>query len=301
MQKRYYWIKLDENFFNQKYIKAMKRMHDGEHMTNIWLRLLLMTINTEGVIEFDRIADTIESEIALMLDEDDEIVSKTINTLERMKMIERTENGDIVIPCVKEMTGSESESAERVRKHREKKTNDNENSKSVKKENSKSEKKKKPAVTNDETNSNIHSNTNNETVCNAHVTACNEKVTTDIEKEKDIDIEKSMCVVRIPCVNGWYEITERELQNISHTYDSIDVRKSLDKLKSYLESRPEKQRVKTATPGYINMWLAEDNKKAQTARNKTTTHTNFSAGGYGATYDIAEYENEDIDDLIDFL
>ena len=46
--KRYYWLKLKENFFNQKEVKKLRRVAGGDTYTIIYLKLQLLSLKNGG-------------------------------------------------------------------------------------------------------------------------------------------------------------------------------------------------------------------------------------------------------------
>ena len=67
--KRYYWLKLHENFFRQAVIRFLRKMPEGDSIVIIYLELLLMSIKTDGYVRTDGLYDTMEKDLALILDE----------------------------------------------------------------------------------------------------------------------------------------------------------------------------------------------------------------------------------------
>ena len=51
--KRYYWIKLKEEFFTDKRIKRLRRISGGDTYTIIYLKLLLLLLKDEGKLYYD--------------------------------------------------------------------------------------------------------------------------------------------------------------------------------------------------------------------------------------------------------
>ena len=51
--KRYYWIKLKEEFFTDKRIKRLRRISGGDTYTIIYLKLLLLSLKDEGKLYLD--------------------------------------------------------------------------------------------------------------------------------------------------------------------------------------------------------------------------------------------------------
>jgi predicted phage replisome organizer len=129
--KKYYWLKLKKEFFKQKTIKKMRQLPGGEVYALIFLEMLTIATETEGVIYYENIESTPEEELALTLDEDVNAVKMTVSMLRMMNLLEDCKNGDFFLPDAVKMTGSESESAERMRRMREKHKVDNENTQKI--------------------------------------------------------------------------------------------------------------------------------------------------------------------------
>lgn len=47
MGKRYYWLKLPDDFFRQKPIKKLRRIAGGDTYTIIYLKMLLVSLKNE--------------------------------------------------------------------------------------------------------------------------------------------------------------------------------------------------------------------------------------------------------------
>ena len=118
-EKRLYWLKLKEDFFNQKEIKKLRRIAGGDTFTIIYLKLKLLSLKTNGIIEFTAIGDDLSDELSYAIDEDKENIALTITFLKNHKLIEIGQNNDILISNIGELTGSESGSAERQRRFKE--------------------------------------------------------------------------------------------------------------------------------------------------------------------------------------
>lgn len=115
---RYYWLKLKNDFFNQKEIKKLRKIAGGDTYTIIYLKMLLMSISDNGVIYYDGHEDNLVEQISLTIDEDFDNVKITMLFLEKHDLIE-TYGTDIKLPEAVSSIGTETRSAERVRKHRE--------------------------------------------------------------------------------------------------------------------------------------------------------------------------------------
>ncbi len=118
-EKRYYWLKLKENFFKQKSMKKLRKIAGGETYTIIYLKMLLASLQDEGRIYFDGLENSIEEETALELDEDPDNVKFTILFLEKCGLLQIEEDGkSIYMNSIQDMIGSETSAAARMRKSR---------------------------------------------------------------------------------------------------------------------------------------------------------------------------------------
>lgn len=117
--KRYYWLKLQEDFFASKRIKKMRKLPGGDTLTIIYLKMQLLSLKTDGVLKYAGLEQSFAEELALDLDEDTESVQLALSYMESVGLIETSDNISFLLPYVIENTGSEGSSAERVRAFRE--------------------------------------------------------------------------------------------------------------------------------------------------------------------------------------
>lgn len=117
-EKRFYWLKLKEDYFNNPKIKKLRKIAGGDTFTIIYLKMQLLSVSNKGIIEFEGIEPTIQEELALKLDEDLDNVEVTLNYLKMQGLVETNNNEFLLLDACKNI-GSESESAERVRLFRE--------------------------------------------------------------------------------------------------------------------------------------------------------------------------------------
>ncbi len=121
MEKRYYWSKFKSDFMNRVAIKKLEKISGGATPLSLYLRLLAMSIDTEGVIRYQGIENTFEEEIALFMDADIQIVRTTLDFLRKTGLMEDLGDGQYRLPDVADNIGSECASAKRVRAYRERK------------------------------------------------------------------------------------------------------------------------------------------------------------------------------------
>ena len=107
--KKYYWLKLDRHFFGNARIKKLRRLAGGDTYTIIYLKLMLLSIEFDGLLVFEGIEETFEKEMALKLEEDEENVSITINYLKYQGLLEE-KGEDGFLPEAASSIGCESKS-----------------------------------------------------------------------------------------------------------------------------------------------------------------------------------------------
>lgn len=171
MAKKYYWLKLKEDFFEQRVIKKLRKIAGGDTYTIIYLKLQLLAMKNDGKLIFENVEEDFASEMALELDEDVENVKVTLMYLEKNNLIETISRDEFLLPEVLEVIGSETASAIRVREHRERKKT---------------------------------------LQCNNDVTSCNE-VVTDLKQKCSVEKEKEKEIItNINNNKNIIEISEKE-------------------------------------------------------------------------------------------
>lgn len=156
--KKYYWLRLKSDFFTDKRIKKLRNIAGGDTYTIIYLKMQLLSLQDEGFLYFENVEETFAEEIALEIDEDVENVKTVIAFLLRNDLLAEINDSVYELIETRECIGSETDSAKRTRKHREKK---------------KLELEKKEKMLQ----------------CNTAVTKCNTEKEIEIEKKKEIEID----------------------------------------------------------------------------------------------------------------
>lgn len=160
--KKYFWLKLKDDFFDEKYIKALRRLPQGDSLVIVYLKMQLKSLKTEGIIKYEQILPDAIAELSMLLDEDENVVRLAIGALIKFGIVERWENETFYMVAMQQLIGSETAGAARVRKHRALKNG--------------ADKKALPTAEQGEA---LH--------CNTPVTLCNTEI--DIEKEKELDTD----------------------------------------------------------------------------------------------------------------
>lgn len=250
-EKRYYWLKLQSDFFDSKRIKKLRKLAGGDTYTIIYLKMQLLAIKNGGVLEYTGLEDNFAEELALDLDESEDNVTVTVNYLLNCGLLETSDHREYFVPYAVLNTGSEGSSAKRVREFRERQA----------------------------------------LLCNESVTASpllhyGEK---EIEKEEEIEEEgeiKPPAAAPPPKPKrhkyGEYKnvlLTDEELEKLKDEYPDWEER--IERLSSYVASTGKSYKSHYAT---IRNWARKD-AKPQTNKNGFSTSNPFAEmlaeeGGY---------------------
>lgn len=198
MAKTYFWLKIQDEFFRQKEIKILRNMERGAVYIIIYQKMLLYSLKNESKLFFDNLQNTFEEELALLFDEKVEDVKATVDFLKKANLMECKSSDEFILLQVNELTGRESETAKRVRKHRETKTEEDLDKKveeCTKKEERSTEKDKEPEKEDKVIANKVNVIINNdEDTLKSDETFCNKNVTPyiDTELEKELEKEKEL-------------------------------------------------------------------------------------------------------------
>lgn len=249
--RRYYWLKLKEDFFTDKRIKRLRRISGGDTYTIIYLKLLLLSLKDGGKLYYDGVETDFIKELALTIDEKEDDVMVTVNYLMAQNLIEViAENDEYFLTEMPNLIGSETASTRRSRKSRAYK----ENQKALQ--------------------------------CNTNATPCNTleqngSVEKEIEKEIEIDKEKdinTLCpevetseqkvFISLPLVtgSGSFDVTFDYLNSLRQLYPAIDVEQEFRKMCGWLDSNPRNRKTARGIKRFITGWLSRAQDKAPAYR-----------------------------------
>lgn len=118
-QKRYFWLKLKEDWFSGTTEKYLKSLPAVDSLLITYLKIQLMSLKTEGFLKYERLLPSAEEEIAMLIDEPVNNVRLLINVLLKTGAIERLDDNSLYLLSLQNLIGSEGSSTDRVRRFRE--------------------------------------------------------------------------------------------------------------------------------------------------------------------------------------
>lgn len=116
--KRFYWLKLKKDFFQQHQIKVLKALPNGRLYALIYLELLAESTSHEGELRFSQMLPYDTVTLAAVIDEDKDNLEKAIETLERLELVEILDDGTLYMREIERLIGSETGQTQRKREAR---------------------------------------------------------------------------------------------------------------------------------------------------------------------------------------
>ena len=99
---KYYWLKLNKDFFNSKRIKKLRKLAGGDTYTIIYLKMQLLSLTKDGYLEYTGLEKTFPEELALDIDEDPENVAVTVSYLLKCGLLIEENQKDYRLPFVQD-------------------------------------------------------------------------------------------------------------------------------------------------------------------------------------------------------
>ena len=119
--KRYYWLKLPENFYDDDTIQWIEDQENGAAYVNFYLKLLLKSLSDDGrLIRYvgQRLMPYDVKSLARLTNTDTDTVRVALELFVNIGLVERLETGELYMSQIDEMIGSETQAATRMRKMR---------------------------------------------------------------------------------------------------------------------------------------------------------------------------------------
>lgn len=273
MGKRYYWLKLPDDFFRQKPIKKLRRIAGGDTYTIIYLKMLLVSLKNEGKLFFDGVEENFTEEIALELDEEEENVKVTVQFLMAQGLLQLIGESEYELTECSRMVGSESASAERMRRLRDKKT----------------------------------SQCDIGVTQQLHLSDVEKEKEIEIDKDKEIEPSCSKAelkvetepaqadvFIKLPLINGDdYLVTKEYVKELKELYPAVDVEQALRNMRGWLDSNPRNKKTPRGIKRFITSWISREQDKAPRVPDKPKpVFQNRFNNFHQRDYDFAEYERQ---------
>lgn len=116
--RKYYWLKLDKNFFKRHDIRIIEAMPNGKDYVLFYLKLLVESVSHDGKLRFSDAIPYDEDMLATITNTNVDVVRSAIKVFTQLQMIEIMDDKTVFMAEVENMTGSETKWAKDKREYR---------------------------------------------------------------------------------------------------------------------------------------------------------------------------------------
>lgn len=115
LNKRYYWLKLDRNFFKRHDITVIEAMPNGKDYILFYLKLLCESIDHNGELRFSETIPYSEEMLSAVTHTNIDIVRTAVKIFSELGMLEMMSDETIYMTELEKMVGSETGMAKYMR------------------------------------------------------------------------------------------------------------------------------------------------------------------------------------------
>lgn len=116
--RTYYYMRVQENFYDREEIQLLESMENGILYSNILMKLYLKSIKREGKLMFNDLIPYTPDILAKILKVEIGTMTFALNTFKHLGLIEVLDNGAIFMSNIQEFIGKTSTEADRKRAYR---------------------------------------------------------------------------------------------------------------------------------------------------------------------------------------
>ena len=118
-EKRFYWLKLKDNFFQEDAIEWLEEQQNGKEYVLFYLKLCLKSLRNNGVL-VRKVGDILipydVAKLAEITKTNPDTVVVAMEILKKIGLVDVYQNGEIYMKCLSDLVGSESASREAMKK-----------------------------------------------------------------------------------------------------------------------------------------------------------------------------------------
>ena len=113
--RKYYYLKLKEDFFDSEEIKILESMKDGYIYSNILLKLYLRSLRNEGRLMYRNVIPYTPEILATLVGHQVGTVEKALDVFKKLELIEVLDNGAIYMMDIQNFIDGDTTEADRQR------------------------------------------------------------------------------------------------------------------------------------------------------------------------------------------
>ena len=280
--KKYYYLKLKENFFGSDELMILQSMPDGYIYSDILLKLYLKSLRSEGRLMYKGIIPYSPSVLATLTNHQVGTVEKALKIFQELGLIEILDNGAIYMSDIQNFIGESSTEADRKRAYRNQinaekaKLLDGGSSTYVGQMSGQMSDKNPPEIRDKEIEKEI-----NKIFCpemNSGQPQPKVEIEPAAEDRTKVEIEPSCPqaelmvetepaqaeeFLRLPLINGDdFIVTRQYVSELQSLYPAVDVEQAIRNMRGWLDSNPKNRKTPRGIKRFITGWLAREQDRA---------------------------------------
>lgn len=269
--KKYYYLKLKENFFDSDDMKLLQGMKDGYVYSDILLKLYLRSLRQEGRLMYRDLIPYTPEMIATITNHQVGTVERAMKILEQMGFIEILDNGAIYMSDIQNFIGQSSSEGDRKRAYRnlinaeKSRLLSGEDGTNVRTDGGQMSDKHPPEIRDKRLEIRDKSLDNN--IISAQ---SSEKQTSAPKKEADVE------AVILNDGSEWRP-DEALFAEYVRLYPGVDVKQQFNEMRAWCLGNPEKRKTRRGVRRFVNTWLSKAQDKAS-AVNRPAQNWNGTSG-----------------------
>lgn len=277
--KKYYWLRLQKDFFKRHDIRIVESMPNGKDYILFYLKVICESANHGGNLRFSETIPYSEEMLATITNTNVDVVRNAIKIFQELNMIEVLDNGTYFMHEVQNMVGYETEWAIKKREYRKKV-----NAQNV----LQSENNAIKALKGGQYEDNVLNVRTNKGQCPKKEDNVRQEKEKEKEIEKEIDINNNIYIAQSDKITheptpieasvititlndkSEYPIYQSMIDEWNELYPNVDVLQELRKMKGWSNANPAKRKTKKGIQRFINAWLAREQDKPRKIQQQTT-------------------------------
>ena len=116
--KKYYYLKLKEDFFDSEEMKVLESMKNGVEYQNVYLKMCLLSLKSDGALMFKNMIPYSLEMLSSVLRVNIDTIKTAIEIFKQMELITITDTETIYMSDIQALVGQSSTEAERIKKYR---------------------------------------------------------------------------------------------------------------------------------------------------------------------------------------
>lgn len=273
--KKYYYLKLKEGFFDSEDMKLLQAMKDGYLYSDILLKLYLKSLRQDGRLMFRDIIPYTPDMIATITNHQVGTVEKAVKTLEQLGFIEILDNGAIYMTDIQNFIGQSSSEGDRKRRYR---SAINAEKSRLLENNSGTNVRTDSGQMSGQMSDNRPPEIRDKSIENRDIENINILAQSSGKQTSDPKADVEALILND---GAEWRPTEALFAEYVRLYPNVDVKQQFNVMRSWCLSNPKKRKTKRGITRFVNSWLArEQDRGYRRPANNSSYQQRQSESGY---------------------